>query len=132
MDHCQYLFIHLSIRVAVMSRLSSVVSVPEVRITQWNEASSFEVIFTLARVQDVSAMTFFVFAREENDEMTLRRKIDGWLCDLSVFVLESYRLLTFVVDRLRSIIASEARHARRAARCREGCGLRPIPIEGCL
>jgi len=70
------------------------------QIERGTRRPSFEVIFVLARVLGVPAMTLFVFEREEIDEKTLRRKIDGLLRDLPVEQLgETYRFLKFVVGR---------------------------------
>ena len=70
------------------------------QIERGTRRPSFEVIFVLARVLNVPAMTFFVFEREENDEKTLRRKIDRLLQDLPIEQLgQTFRFLKFVVGR---------------------------------
>ena len=70
------------------------------QIERGTRRPSFNVIFVLARVLNVPAMTFFIFEREENDEKTLRKKIDGLLRDLPVEQLgQTYRFLKFVVGR---------------------------------
>ena len=70
------------------------------QIERGTRRPSFEVIFVLARVLNVSAMSFFVFEREENDAKALRRKTDRLLRALPVGQLgETYRFLKFVVGR---------------------------------
>ena len=70
------------------------------QIERGTRRPSFEVIFVLARVLNVSAMSFFVFEREENDAKALRRKTDRLLRALPVGHLgETYRFLKFVVGR---------------------------------
>ncbi len=59
---------------------------------------SFELIIQIANVFRVSPMTLFMFEREETDERTLKRKINGLLEKYTVEQLgQAYRFMKFMI-----------------------------------
>ncbi len=68
------------------------------QIERGTKRPSFELIFALADVLNVSPVTLFLFERDEADEKTLRRKVNALLDKYTAEQLgQTYRYMKFMI-----------------------------------